>query len=252
MNITIYDLNEQYIGNIICDTTTKSCKLRNRIRNTIFSKNKDTEYSVWKCSLFRKHNNNYRIINEDVNIDNISTIYVSIREIHGITITKNPYDFQYYWDRHLQFKEEVFNYMIYSFDNMINEENIYDFEIITKDGKNILEHIHDIIKQTLIPWIYFEKNLKLFDLEEWKVYHQLVDPIDCADEYLVYHKLFCFQDVYFELGIKEIVCYCIDKSICPYCKIKQNTEFKFILRQYGNINQTENNFIPNMYWKFSY
>jgi hypothetical protein len=254
--MNIYDTNEQYIGNIICNINDTAYEIRTRIRNTLFIDKKDVNHSVWKCTLFRKDGDIFRVIRDEHNAEEVivnTMIYATIRELHGITITTNPYDFQHYWDRHCQYGEEAFDYMIYNYDKMISSY-IYEFDIITSSGISIISNVDNNIEQILMIWINLEKENGLFNSNEWKVYHQLIDTIECADEYLIYHKLFRFQGVMFELGIQEIVCYCHDKTICSYCKQTPYTECRFILREYGKSECVEhdNLFIKDSYWNFPY
>ena len=124
--------------------------------------------------------------------------------------------------------------------NTFYEMIVQPCSIIGTDGSHVLDQNCEEVNHILIPWIHREKDSgMLFNSNEWKVYHQIIDNIDCADEYLVYHKLYRFHDLYFHLAIEQTT-------------IKQ---FRFILRYYGKAEKDTiviDDFIPEKYWNFPY
>lgn len=165
------------------------------------------------------------------------------------------------WSEFLIWGDNLFNYMIHNYNKMINDNNIYYFEItdyMDKFDKEAYE-LHDKylqdIEKNLIPWIQNEyKTGRLFEKSNWKPFR---DQYDLLEMYFGYNKYVQFKNYYFQLAISEGCC----ADDCLNCDENElNIHFELALfgwtedgnhnLQPGNCHPIpSNNVIPEWYWK---
>jgi hypothetical protein len=232
MRFTILDTSENDLGSIECEETCQMYVVRERVRS--FFSQEDTDISVWKCTIYRKEGDHKRVIGDQENAKHQPLIlYATIRELHGIKPTTNPYDYMKYWDEDCQYHEEAINYMT----NHISEMIKRDFVIVDVFGDIIL-NVDNNIKHSLLLWINKEKNNNLLDPLEWKLWYYVQDIMH-PTVYVGYHKLFRFKEEYYEFSIIMVECQCQDRDEYNNCSIHTTTEFRFVLVHYGHIDQNE-------------
>jgi len=164
------------------------------------------------------------------------------------------------WNRFVEEGEELYNYMIDNFNNMIDGESIKHFDIVYGPYHTI-KYIFDIkekyfndIHKEIIPWIKKEFDSKsLFKYNNWIPFR---DQDAMVDMFLGYRKLFQYKEYFFQL---TMLSQC-DKLKCNDCNIEELTLYKhFGLALYGwkegNTIQPDNlftlnedNIMPDKYW----
>jgi len=164
------------------------------------------------------------------------------------------------WDRFLKEGDNLFNYMIYHFNYMIDRDNIKHFSIrsgiygYTNEVDNIIEKYNIPIQKELIVWIKKElENNQLYKEKHWKPFR---DQYLLTSMYLGYRKLFMYENYYFQLIIFPN---CDNFDICYYCENNESSiHFELALigwktNEINNISSyiinLSDNIINEIYWK---
>jgi hypothetical protein len=121
------------------------------------------------------------------------------------------------WEEFVEEGNELYNYMINNFNDMIDDKSIlhFDVEIGTY---NMISHVDDIkkkyfydIQKEIIPWIKREGK-DLFKYDNWIPFR---DPDVLTIMFLGYRKMFQFKQYIFQLTMR-LVC---DSGTCEDCKL---------------------------------
>lgn len=166
------------------------------------------------------------------------------------------------WGEFVKEGNELYNYMLNNFNDMINEKSIrhFDVEIGTY---NMTRYIDDIkeryfydIQKELIPWIKREFNNK--ELLEYNNWIPVRDPDVLTIMFLGYRKMFQFNKYIFQLTITSQC----NNETCENCKLGESIATNhFSTALYGwreenkvNIQPTDvypllqDNIIPDSLW----
>jgi hypothetical protein len=131
----------------------------------------------------------------------------------------------------LKRKDELYKALVSQFEEMFDRDHIRHFTV-RSEGVCDLVPSRDLEKYTkdtekdLIKWIYNEHNNgELFIKENWKSY---IDRDTITDIFIVYKKLFQFENYYFGLLFDDEC----NKSDCPEC-VDYFGYYNFQLLLYG-------------------
>ena len=110
-----------------------------------------------------------------------------------------------FMDRFIREGEELYQFLIYNFDTMFNEDNTLIFVDIRyfSDScqgyiKDIQKNYSDDIRKEFGLWLLHEKaNGWLFDRANWQIYR---NRDVCTDMYIGYRTLFVYKQYYFQVS----------------------------------------------------
>ena len=250
----LHDMENNPLGCISLTPIDRMYKIREYARDTLFAEWIDIEQSAWKCTLYRKCGDIFRVISDDDMVQmnrSEEVIYVKLREVKGVKLNTKVYELERYWDNDCQFEEEAYDYLIHEFDKMVHNNHIYEFKMLTDYGFVIDDIDLTQIEPVLIDWILQEKE-KLYNSTQWCVWHDITNQIPSVYN-IVYRKLFRYCDYDYQLTISHSCCYCRQNELCDYCSNLDHEKYNFALRQYGKVNNhDEDLFISDMLWNYRY
>jgi len=164
------------------------------------------------------------------------------------------------WKRFVEEGDELYNYMVNSFNYMIHGNLIKHFDVeigiypmISNIDAIKEKYFYDIQKE-IIPWIHTQGK-DLFDYNNWIPFR---DPDVLTTMFLGYRKMFQFKQYIFQLTITSQC----NNEACHNCKIGDSIANKhFGVALYGWIEENkiniqprdtmallEDNIMPDKYW----
>jgi len=166
------------------------------------------------------------------------------------------------WEEFLEEGNELYNYMINNFNDMIDDKTIRHFEV-EHGPYDMISHVADIkkkyfydIQKELIPWIKKEASEGLFEYDNWMPFR---DSDVLTIMFLGYRKMFYFKQYIFQLTMR-LVC---DTRTCEHCKLVDSIStihFRVALYGWKDDNNKiqpedlfiplEGNIMPDSYWYY--
>lgn len=160
------------------------------------------------------------------------------------------------WAEFVEEGDELYNYMVNNFNDMIDEKTIRHFNIVygrycvIDDTDEIKDKYISEIQKELIPWIH-NQGKDLFDYNNWIPFR---DEYAMTQMYLGYRKMFIYKEYVFQLSLVSDCSYNIR---CNTCKFGNSIHFvaSYYGRKEGNIIQPDeiftlqdDNIMPDKYW----
>ena len=165
------------------------------------------------------------------------------------------------WKEFIEEGNEIYNYMINNFNDMIDDTTIRHFDI-EYGPYDMISHVDDIkkkyfydIQKEIIPWIKKESKA-LFEYDNWMPFR---DSDVLTIMFLGYRKMFFFKQYMFQLTMR-LVC---DSGTCEDCKLVDyisTIHFRVALYGWKDDNNKihpedlfiplEDNIMPDSYWYY--
>ena len=149
------------------------------------------------------------------------------------------------WEEFVEEGNELYNYMINNFNDMIDDKSIRHFDV--EIGRyHMLRYIDDVkdtyfydIQKEIIPWIKKEASKELFKYDNWMPFR---DPDVLTIMFLGYRKMFQFKQYIFQLTITADC----NNETCDNCKLGEPFATKhFSVALYGWREENKVNIQPS-------